>query len=350
MHIAVDAMGGDHAPDAVVAGAFEAATRDGVQVLLVGRQKEIYRRLKRWGSADGLIEVVDAEEVVEMDEPAITPIRRKRRSSIRVCCELVSEGKAEALVSFGNTGAALTSAKTVIGMTRGVDRPALAAVFPNKRGRTIVLDVGANLRTRPSQLRQFAVMGHFYAQEVLGDPAPRIGLLSIGEEEVKGTDAIKQGFKVLQETGLNFIGNVEGGDVFEGTVDVVVCDGFVGNVLLKSAESMATLLSRMLREELASSWRTRLAFLLGRPALSRLKQRTDYRETGAVPLLGLEGGCFIGHGRSDPKAIRSAVRQAVDYCEAGLLRKIRAKVGELHEQEERLLGAGKAREAPVVCE
>ena len=348
MHIAVDAMGGDHAPAAVVEGAWEAAVEDGVPVLLVGRAREISRRLKKLGKAGELIEVVDAEEVVAMDEPAITPIRRKRRSSIRVCCELVHEGRAEALVSFGNTGAALTAAKMVIGMTRGVDRPALAAVFPNRRGKTVVLDVGANVRTRPAQLRQFAVMGHFYAQEVLGDPAPRIGLLSIGEEDAKGTDTMKQGLKVLQETGLNFVGNVEGGDVFEGSVDVVVCDGFVGNVLLKSAESMATLMSGMLREELAASWRTRLAFLLGRPALERMKRRTDYQETGAVPLLGLEGGCFIGHGRSRGKAIRSAIRQAVDYCDAGLLRKIRAKVAELHEQEERLLGVSVTQEAPLV--
>jgi glycerol-3-phosphate acyltransferase PlsX len=348
MHIAVDAMGGDHAPASVVAGAYKAAVHDGVSVLLVGRRKEIGRRLKKLGKASELIEIIDAEEVVEMDEPAITPIRRKRRSSIRVCCELVRQGQADALVSFGNTGAALASAKMVIGAMRGVDRPALAAVFPSKSGRTVVLDVGANVRTKPAQLRQFAVMGHFYAQEVLGDPAPRIGLLSIGEEEVKGTDAIKQGFKVLQETGLNFIRNVEGGDVFEGTCDVVVCDGFVGNVLLKSAESMASLMSGMVREELAGSWRNRLAFLLARPVLEKLKRRTDYRETGAVPLLGLEGGCFIGHGRSEGKAVRSAIRQAVEYCEAGLLTKIRSKVAELHEQEERLLGRSTTQEAPVV--
>ncbi|MDH3253492.1 MAG: phosphate acyltransferase PlsX [Acidobacteriota bacterium] len=347
MHIAVDAMGGDHAPAAVVAGAYDAAVKDGVQVLLVGRRKDVERQLKRVGKPSHLIEIVNAEQVVGMDEPAITPIRRKRDSSIRVCCELVRAGNAEAMVSFGNTGAALTAAKMVIGVTRGVERPALAAVFPSKGGRTIVLDVGANVRTKPEQLRQFAVMGHFYAQEVLGDPAPRIGLLSIGEEEAKGNEATKQGFKVLQETGLNFIGNVEGRDVFEGSVDVVVCDGFVGNVLLKSAESMAALIASMLREELSASWRTRLGFLLAQPGLERLKRRTDYQETGAVPLLGLEGGCFIGHGRSQGKAVRNAIRQAVDYCDAGLLRKIRSKVAELHEQEERLLGAGAVREAPV---
>jgi glycerol-3-phosphate acyltransferase PlsX len=346
MHIAVDAMGGDHAPREVVAGACDAAVEDGTSVLLVGRERQIRRLLKRRGRNCRRIEVVDAEEVVGMDEPATTPIRRKRRSSIRVCCELVRDQRAEAMVSFGNTGAVLAAAKMVIGMTRGVDRPALAALFPNRLGRTIVLDVGANLETKTAQLRQFAVMGHFYAQEVLGDPAPRIGLLSIGEEDVKGTDATRKGLKILREAGLNFVGSVEGSDVFEGTVDVVVCDGFVGNVLLKSAESMAGLVSDMLKEELASSIRTRLGLMLARPALTRLKQRTDYRETGAVPLLGLEGGCFVGHGRSDEVAVRSAIRQAVNYCNAGLLRKIRAKVAELHAQEDRLFGASE--EASVV--
>jgi glycerol-3-phosphate acyltransferase PlsX len=348
MHIAVDAMGGDHAPRAVVLGALEATVGDGVSILLVGDRGAIEREMRRLGRRRDRIEIIHADEVVAMDEPATTPIRRKRRSSIRVCCELVREGRAQGMVSFGNTGAALTAAKTVIGTIRGVDRPALAAVFPNRRDRTVVLDVGANVQTKPAQLRQFAVMGHFYAREVLGKKAPKIGLLSIGEEEVKGTEATRRGFKVLQETGLNFAGNVEGRDVFEGTVDVVVCDGFVGNVLLKGAESLAQLMAGMLARELKRSWRTRLGYLLVRPALDNLRRRTDYRETGAVPLLGLDGGCFVGHGRSDAKAIRSAIRQAVDFCSAGLHDKIRSKVAELHEQEDRLLRVEESEEVPVL--
>ena len=208
-----------------------------------------------------------------------------------------------------------------------------------------MLDVGANVRTKPAQLRQFAVMGHFYAQALLGVEKPRIGLLSIGEEESKGTEETRAGFTVLKETGLRFAGNVEGRSVFDGSVDVVVCDGFVGNVLLKGAESFATLMAEMLRDELSSSWRNRLGFFAVRPALSNLRRRTDYRETGAVPLLGLEGGCFIGHGRSQAKAIRSAIRQAAAFSETGLWEKIRTKVAELHQQEERLLGSAHAQEA-----
>jgi glycerol-3-phosphate acyltransferase PlsX len=348
MYIAVDAMGGDHAPQAIVAGAYRAATEDGAEILLVGRRVEVGKALRRCGKPTKRIEIVDAEEVVAMDEPATAPLRRKRNSSIRVCCELVGGGRAEAMVSCGNTGAVLTAAKMVIGTTRGVDRPALAALFPSRRGRTIVLDVGANLQTKAAQLRQFAVMGHFYAQEVLGDPAPRVGLLSVGEEEAKGTEETKEVFRVLKETGLNFVGNVEGGDVFAGTVDVVVCDGFVGNILLKGAESFALLLGDMLREELSRGLRNRLGGALAAKALAALERRTDYQETGAVPLLGLEGGCFVGHGRSRDRAIRNAVRQARAFCRAGLLPKIRAKIAELHAQEERLLGLTAGKEVPAL--
>ncbi len=338
MKIAVDAMGGDFAPRAVVTGAWQAAAEDGARILLVGDSAVIRKELKRHGNARGRLEIVHADEVVGMDEPAITPIRRKRRSSIRICCELVREGRAQAVVSAGNTGAVMIAAKMVIGTIEGVDRPALAALFPNRRGRTVVLDVGANVDSRASHLRQFAVMGHFYAQEILGEEAPRIGLMSIGEEASKGSELTREVLRVMETTGLNFIGNVEGGDVFSGDADVVVCDGFVGNVLLKSAESLASLIARMLREEIGKSWRRRLGYLLARPAFDSFRRRTDYQEYGAVPLLGVEGGCFIGHGRSNPKAIRSSIRHAVEFCAADLHNQIREKVAELHAQEERLLG------------
>jgi glycerol-3-phosphate acyltransferase PlsX len=344
MKIAVDAMGGDFAPGAVVEGALRAAADADTSILLVGARDRIEAELRRHGAAasatDGCIEVVEAEEVVEMHEPAITPIRRKRRSSIRICAELVRAGRAQALVSAGHTGATMITAKMVIGTVDGVDRPALAAVFPNQGGRTVVLDVGANIDTKSVALRQFAVMGHFYAQEVVGTPAPRVGLLSIGEEESKGTDTTREVFKVLQETGLNFIGNVEGRDIFEGTADVVVCDGFVGNVVLKSAEALAAMLAGLLREELEQSLRTRLAGLLARPALERLRQRTDYREYGAAPLLGINGGCFIAHGDSNAHAIHSAIRRAVEFCAAELHLKIGDRVAKLHQEEERFLGSG----------
>ena len=338
MLIAVDAMGGDHAPRAVVQGAHRAAVDDGASLLLVGDRRKIDAELARLGGSGGRIEVVHAEQVVGMDEPAITPIRKKRRSSVRICAELVKAGRAQAMVTAGNTGAAMIAAKMVIGTIAGVDRPALAAAVPNEGGWTVLLDVGANVDTKPSMLRQFAVMGHFYAREVMAIRSPRIGLLSIGEEEGKGTDLTREVFRVLKTTGLNFVGNVEGRDVFNGTVDVVVCDGFVGNAVLKSAEALAQLLGRMLREELKRSVRRRLGYLFAKPAFDALRRRTDYREYGAAPLLGIEGGCFIGHGRSNAKAVQSSIRRAVEFCTAQVHVKIRDKVAELHSQEERLLG------------
>ena len=255
MKIAVDAMGGDHAPRAAVEGAHAAAVEDGAEVILVGREDVVRGELARLRDHGGRIEVVHAEEVVEMDDPAIAPLRKKRRSSIRIACELVKAGRAAAMVSAGNTGAAMTAAKMVIGTIPGVDRPALAAVLPNPTGRTVLLDVGANVGTKPHHLRQFAVMGHFYAQQVLGIASPRVGLMSVGEEEGKGTDFTREVFKVLKETGLNFVGNVEGRDVFNGNVDVIVCDGFVGNVVLKAAESLASMVGKMLEQELRAGMR-----------------------------------------------------------------------------------------------
>jgi glycerol-3-phosphate acyltransferase PlsX len=342
MQIAVDAMGGDHAPESPVEGAVRAATEDGTSIFLVGDRFRIEAELARLGVSShrrgGHLEVIHAEEVVGMDEPAITPIRKKRRSSIRLCAELVKEGRAQAMVTAGNTGAAMISAKMVIGTVAGVDRPALAAVLPNSKGRTVLLDVGANIDTKPVHLREFAVMGHFYAQEVIGTPSPRIGLMSIGEEEGKGNDVTREVFKVLKTTGLNFLGNVEGGDVFNGNADVIVCDGFVGNVILKSAEALAEMIFRMLREEVESSSRTKAGYVLAKPAFDRFRQRTDYSEYGAAPLLGVNGGCFIGHGRSNAKAIQSAIRRAVEFSAAQLDRKIQDKIAELHSQEARLLG------------
>src|SRR5882724_12872893 len=345
MPIAVDAMGGDHAPQCAVEGAVRAATADGAAILLVGDRTRVEAELARLG-ARGLIEIVHAEEVVGMDEPAITPIRKKRRSSLRLCAELVKDGRAQAMVTAGNTGAAMIAAKMVIGTIPGVDRPALAAVLPNANGRSVLLDVGANVDTKPTQLRQFAVMGHFYAQEVIGTPSPRIGLMSIGEEEGKGTDLTREVFRVLKKTGLNFIGNVEGRDVFNGSCDVVVCDGFVGNAVLKSAEALADLMGTMLREELSRSPRTKAGYLLAKPAFDHFRARVDYSEYGAAPLLGLNGGCFIGHGRSNARAVQSAVRRAVEFSAAELHRKIHDKVAELQSQEDRLVDSGQAEKSP----
>lgn len=345
MPIAVDAMGGDLAPHSAVDGAFRAAVEDGCSVLLVGDRARVEAELRRHGDAGGRIEVVHAEEVVGMDEPAITPIRKKRRSSLRLCAELVKDGRAEAMVTAGNTGAAMAAAKMVIGTVAGVDRPALAAVLPNATGRTVLLDVGANVDSKPVHLREFAVMGHFYAQEMIGTPSPRIGLLSVGEEEGKGTDSTREAYKLLKTTGLNFVGNVEGRDVFNGKVDVIVCDGFVGNAVLKSAEALAELIRRMLREEIAAAPGGKLGYLLAKGAFERFRQRTDYTEYGGAPLLGINGGCFIAHGRSNAHALQNAIRRAIEFSNARVDRKIRNKIAELQSQEDRHLAGRQGAEA-----
>lgn len=345
MQIAVDAMGGDYAPRSAVEGALEAAA-EGARIILVGDRDQIEAELTHRSPersdperSDPLdrITIEHASEVVAMEERPVA-VRKKRHSSIRVCARLVKAREAQAVVTAGNTGAAMIAAKTVIGAIPGVDRPALAAVFPNRRGRTVVLDVGANVHAKASHLRQFAVMGHFYAQGTVDTESPRVGLMSVGEEEGKGTEFTREAFKVLQNTGLNFVGNVEGRDVFSGTVDVIVCDGFVGNVMLKSAESLAGYLGSLIRDAMRSTWRSRLGYLLARGALAEFRQRTHWSETGAVPLLGVQSGFFIGHGRSNGHAIRNAVRRAVEFCQADLHNKIREKVAELHAQEERILG------------
>jgi len=347
MLIAVDAMGGDHAPRAVVEGALRAAREDRTGVLLVGDRGVLEAELTDLGGSVEDVEIVHASEVVEMTDPPVAPLRSKRDSSIRICSDLVRDGRASAMVTAGNTGAAMIVAKVVVGTIRGVDRPALAGVFPSEHGRTVVLDVGANIDTKPEQLREFAVMGHFYAQEILHTPSPRVGLLSIGAEEGKGDDLTRQVFEVMKTTGLNFVGNVEGSDVFGGEVDVIVCDGFVGNAILKSAESLVEFVTGTLEDELRSSWRTRLGYALAAPALSALVRKTDYAEYGAAPLLGVKGGCFIAHGRSSSKAIQSAIRRAVEFCSADVAGKIRDKVAELHTQEELLLSANGPKETPV---
>ena len=338
MKIAVDAMGGDHAPRAVVEGAHAAAVEDGAEVILVGREEVVRAELARLRDHRGKIEVVHADEVVEMDDPATAPLRKKRRSSIRIACELVKEGRAAAVVSAGNTGAVMTAAMKVMKTIPGVDRPALAAVLPNPSGRTVLLDVGANVSTKPHHLRQFAVMGHLYAQQVLGIPSPKVGLMSVGEEEGKGTDFTREVFKVLQGSGLNFVGNVEGRDVYAGTVDVIVCDGFVGNVVLKASESLASMVGKMLEQELRKNVVRKVGAALAMPALRELRRRTDPNQYGAAPLLGVQGGCFIGHGRSSATGIRNSVRRAVEFTSHDVAEKIRSQMVLIHRQEEAVLG------------
>lgn len=327
-------MGGDHAPDEIVKGALLAVAEYPVDITLVGRQEVLAEKLKAFaGSAPAHIDVVDAREVVTMEDNALAPLRKKRNSSIRVCANLVSEKRADAMVSAGHTGASMTSAYKVLGMIEGVGRPALAAILPSAKGHTVLLDVGANVDTKPNHLREFAVMGHFYAQMIFGIAEPRVGLMSIGEEEGKGNELTRETFRVLKETGLNFMGNAEGRDVFNGNADVIVCDGFIGNVVLKASESLGEMVGTMLRTEVTRTATRKVGALILKGAFDDIKKRMDYSEYGGAPLLGVNGGCIVCHGRSNAKAIKNAVRVAHDFATNEIDAKIRAKITDLHNRE-----------------
>jgi len=316
--IAIDAMGGDHAPSSVVEGAAMAAREYGRKLILVGRQEQVEPELERHrGSPEvsRLLSVVDARDVIEMHEPPVLALRQKKHSSIRVACHLVREGQAQGMISAGNTGAVMVTAKVVMGTLTGIERPAVVAVLPNLKGLSVWLDVGANIAPRPEHLLQFAVMGQIYAREILGVPDPRVGLMSVGEEESKGNAVTKEALALLRGSSMNFIGNVEGRDIFNGRADVIVSDGFTGNVSLKAIESVAEMLGVLLRQEIQSSLASRVGYLFARGAFRRFQKKIDYAEYGGMPLLGLKGSAIICHGRSSAKAIKNAVRVAVEAIE-----------------------------------
>jgi len=313
MKIAVDAMGGDVGPAVTVEGAVAAARDFKVEVVLVGDKASVERELARQETRGLPITVRHASQVVEMHEPPSQALRRKRDSSMRVAAELVRDGEAAAFVSAGNTGAAMAIAMFTLGVLPGVDRPAIAVPLPNLKGRTLLLDVGANVDPKPRHLVQYAVMGHVYARDILSVPAPRVGLLSVGEEEGKGNELVREVFKTLEGTPLNFVGNVEGRDIYNGSVDVVVTDGFTGNVALKISESLADMIVHLIREELTRGPMAKLGALLVRPAFRRFWRRVDYNELGGALLLGINGACIIAHGSSPPRAIRNAIRVAVEW-------------------------------------
>jgi glycerol-3-phosphate acyltransferase PlsX len=327
--IAVDAMGGDGAPRVVIQGALEAVNLLGIPVLLAGPQRQLRRELGRFRFLPSGLELVDAPDVVSMVDAPSAVLRTKRRSSLSVCAELVQQGRATAMVTAGNTGAAWVAAKGALGMIEGVDRPALAAVVPRGDGQTLILDVGANVECKPHQLVQFAVMGALYATAVLGVPEPRVGLMSVGEEESKGGPRARERNRVLKAAGVNFIGNVEGNDVFSSRVDVIVCDGFTGNVILKVAEGFGEMVVGMLMDEARQSPMYGAGLLMAKGAFRNLRSKVDYAEYGGAPLLGVGGACLIGHGRSSAKAIRNAVRFAASYAGSGLIERIRDSVLDL---------------------
>src|SRR6266550_5200027 len=313
-------MGSDHAPHAEIDGALAAARDFGIGVILVGQPEIVESELRRcgWrGDGDRGIELVEAADVVGMDEAVATAIRRKKKSSLRVGSKLVAEGRAVGFVSAGNTGAAMATAKMVIGMLPGVDRPALAALMPTKSPRpTLLIDVGANAECKPHHLAQFAVMGDAYSRAVLGTVKPVVGLMSIGEEEAKGNDLTKEAFPLLRQLHtLNFIGNVEGRDVFSGLVDVIVTDGFTGNVMLKLSEGLTEAMLSMIKRELTASAVTKAGAVLAKPAFRNIKKRLDYSEHGGAPLLGVRKIVVIGHGSSNARAIRNAIRSVKEFSE-----------------------------------
>ncbi len=313
MKIAVDAMGGDFGPAVVVEGAVAACREFGLSSVLVGDRAAVEREILRLKAQDLPLSVRHATQVVGMAESPSQALRRKRDSSLRVAAELVKEGECSALISAGNTGAAMAIGMFVLGVLPGVDRPAIAAAMPSLSGYTILIDAGANVDPKPRHLFQWAVMGHVYSRDIIGKDNPRVGLLSVGEEEGKGNELTKEAFEELRGSSLNFIGNVEGRDIFNGRCDVVVTDGFTGNVCLKVAESLAEMLTAMIREELGRDVLSIAGAALSKRAFARIKKRVDYTEMGGAPLLGINGASIICHGASPVKAIKNAVRVAADW-------------------------------------
>lgn len=308
--IAVDAMGGDKAPSAAVRGAVDAARDLEVKVVLVGREQDIERELEGLDPDPDKVSIVHAPDVVTMSDAPTVVFRKKRDASIMIAFSLAKEKKVHGVVSAGNSGATMASAVFTLGMVPGLDRPAIAGCLPTPRGFTMVIDIGANIKCKPHQLFQFGIMGDVYLRHIDGIKKPRVGLLSIGEEDTKGNELVKLVHHMLKDSPLNFVGNVEGRDVFSGAVDLVICDGFVGNVLLKVSEGLGGALFDMIENEVQKLPSGRQGFETIQPAFLEAKKRIDYEEVGGAPLLGINGVGIIGHGASTPKAIKNAVRVA----------------------------------------
>jgi glycerol-3-phosphate acyltransferase PlsX len=323
-------MGGDDAPKAEVEGAIRAARSLGVRVILVGKQDIVRAELDQHEDIGDLpIEVLHASEQITMEDSAAKAMRNKRDSSIRVAARLVRDGLADGVVSAGNTGAVMATAKLVQGMLPGVDRPALASAFPTAKGTpVVVVDVGANVDCSPRMLAQFAVMGDIYSRVIFRTHRPRVGLLSIGEEEHKGNDLTRAATPLLKALPIHFIGNVEGRDIYAGKTDVIVCDGFIGNVALKVSEGLVEMMSKMLRESLEATITRKIGSLLARTAFNEFKKRVDYSEYGGAPLLGVKGVCIVTHGRSNANAIKNAIRVAVEFAEGKVNERIEAELAQ----------------------
>jgi glycerol-3-phosphate acyltransferase PlsX len=337
--IALDAMGGDHGPHITVPAAASFLARNPeAKIILVGQEPVLRAEMKAAGlSADARVRVLHAAEVVAMDESVAVAMRSKRDSSMRVAIDLIKSGEADACVSAGNTGALMAISRFVLKMLPGVERPAIASMLPTRRGRTCMLDLGANIDCSPLHLLQFGIMGSVLFGVVAQVEKPSVGLLNIGTEEIKGNEVVKQAAELLKASGLNFYGNVEGDDIYRGTTDVIVCDGFVGNVFLKGSEELARMLRDSLREEFTRNWLSKLRGLIALPVINRFRRRVDPRQYNGASLLGLRGIVVKSHGSADSFAFEVAINRAWDEARSGMLQRIEERLPELNEKAEKAL-------------
>jgi len=327
MRVALDAMGGDYAPAVTIEGAIETVNDfEGIDVILVGDENSIKRELDSKRYLPNRISIKHASQVVGMDEAPAAAIRKKRDSSIGRAIELVKNGEADAMVSAGHSGVVMATALLFLRTSPGVDRPAIATIMPTLKAPFVLIDAGANLYCKPENLYQFGLMGSAYCSAIFGRTEAKVALLSIGEEDTKGNELTKESFKLLKKADINFIGNVDGKDIFTGIADVIVCDGFTGNVVLKISEGLADAIVKILKREIAEQSAGRIAYLLMKSALISFKKKTDYDEYGGAPLLGINGTCIISHGRSSAKAIKNALRVAADFSEKRVYEVIASKI------------------------
>lgn len=328
MKVAVDAMGGDFGPRVIVEGAIKASREYKTDVLLVGVEDLIKKELDKFNHSQSNVTIINAAEAIDMGE-GILSIRRKKKSSIRIGAQLVKDGEADAFVSMGNTAAVVYISKKILGALKGVEKPALSLLVPSIKGLTLLIDVGANVNCRPHHLEQFAVMGHTFMGSVMGIKKPRIGLMSVGEEKIKGNELTKEAFERLQDSPLNFIGNLEGKDIYSGKADVIVSDGFTGNVALKVSEGVVETFSYFARTEIMKNFFAKIGLFLMKRNLKKIYKKVDYTEYGGAQLLGINGVCIIGHGRSNSNAVKNAIGLAKDFVLNKVQDKIQHDIAEL---------------------
>ena len=323
MRVAVDAMGGDFGPKVTVEGAIRASQEHKIEVLIVGVENLIKKEFDKLNHSQAKVSIINASESIAMEE-GLFSFRKKKKSSIRVGTQLVKQGDADAFVSTGNTAAVVYISRKVLGALKGVERPALSLLVPTLKGLTLLIDIGANVNCKPHHLEQFALMGRIFMESVLGLKSPRIALMSIGEEELKGNHLTKEAYERLKSSPLNFIGNVEGKDIYSGEADVIVSDGFTGNVALKVSEGVVETFFKMAKKEIMKNFLAKIGYLLMKQNIKKLYKRVDYAEYGGAQLLGINGVCIIGHGRSNPHAVKNAIRLSKDF----VIGKVQEKIQE----------------------